>query len=315
MKLLIGDDSLTQRVMLDAITRKWGFETVLAEDGQQAWDILCKADAPRLVLLDWEMPGLDGPEICRRVRARQDRNPPYILLLTARSDTADIVTGLDAGANDYVQKPFENTELHARLRVGARMLDMQSELNDARAALEFQASHDDLTGMLNRGAIMRALEAALERSRADNRPLQVGLLDIDHFKQINDTHGHPAGDAVLRETAHRLWSTLRADDQVGRYGGEEFLVLVDGESADAPAFCERLRTAIADRPFDCDSVALRVTLSGGFVAVNPEDGGSVSEILAAADRKLYEAKSGGRNCILFEPSAIADKPAERRSAG
>ncbi len=315
MKILIGDDSLTQRVMLDAIVRKWGFEAVLAEDGQQAWDMLSAPEAPRLVLLDWEMPGLDGLEVCRRVRARQDRDPPYILLLTSRSDTADIVAGLDAGANDYIPKPFENTELHARLRVGQRMLDMQRELIDARAALEFQATHDDLTGLLNRGAIMRAMEQAMAQTRDDGLPLQVGLLDIDHFKQINDTHGHPAGDAVLREAAHRIWSTLRSGDLVGRYGGEEFLVLVNGELDDAPAFCERLRVAIADRPFEQGAVALRVTVSGGFVEVDPSLSGSVDEVLAAADRLLYEAKAAGRNRILADPAV---KPATRdanRSTG
>ncbi|MDJ0777729.1 MAG: diguanylate cyclase [Gammaproteobacteria bacterium] len=315
MKILIGDDSLTQRVMLEAIVSKWGFDAVLAEDGQQAWDILSAADAPRLVLLDWEMPGIDGLEVCRRARARQDRDPPYILLLTARSETADIVAGLDAGANDYIQKPFENNELHARLRVGARMLDLQRALIDAREALEFQASHDDLTGLLNRGAIMQAAEQAVERTRRSGRPLQVGLLDIDHFKQINDTHGHPVGDAVLREAAERIHSTLRSGDLVGRYGGEEFLLLVNGEMTDAPAFCERLRGAIADRPFEPGEVALRVTLSGGFVAVDPRDDGSVADILAAADKFLYQAKTGGRNRILFDQPAGAATPAKKRSAG
>ncbi len=315
MKILIGDDSLTQRVMLEAIVSKWGFDAVLAEDGQQAWDILSAADAPRLVLLDWEMPGIDGLEVCRRARARQDRDPPYILLLTARSETADIVAGLDAGANDYIQKPFENNELHARLRVGARMLDLQRALIDAREALEFQASHDDLTGLLNRGAIMQAAEQAVERTRRSGRPLQVGLLDIDHFKQINDTHGHPVGDAVLREAAERIHSTLRSGDLVGRYGGEEFLLLVNGEMTDAPAFCERLRGAIADRPFEPGEVALRVTLSGGFVAVDPRDDDSVADILAAADKFLYQAKTGGRNRILFDQPAGAATPAKKRSAG
>lgn len=314
MKILIGDDSLTHRVMLEAIVRKWGLEAVLAEDGQQAWDMLCADEAPRLVLLDWEMPGLDGLEVCRRVRARQDRDAPYILLLTGRRETADIVAGLDAGANDYILKPFENTELHARLRVGARMLDLQRELIDAREALEFQANHDDLTGLLNRGAIMQALEQAVERARRSGRPLQVGLLDLDHFKQINDTHGHPAGDAVLREAAGRIESTLRAGDLVGRYGGEEFLVLVNGDIAEAPAFCERLRGAIADQTFDSGEVALRVTVSGGFVPVAGPEAGDVAEILAAADQLLYTAKAAGRNRILFECSAGAHASEDKRSA-
>jgi diguanylate cyclase (GGDEF)-like protein len=315
MKILIGDDSLTQRVMLEAIVKQWGFEVVLAEDGQQAWDILSGPDAPRLVLLDWEMPGLDGLEVCRRVREREDQDPPYILLLTARRETADIVTGLDAGANDYISKPFENTELHARLRVGARMLDLQRELISAREALEYQAHHDALTGLLNRGAVMQAMAQEMERVKRDGKALQIGLIDVDHFKQINDTHGHPAGDAVLQEMALRIESILRPYDRVGRYGGEEFLVLVSGEMADAQALCERLRSEIADQPFGDGQVALRVTVSGGFVPFTSRDTRGASELLAIADKLLYEAKAAGRNRILFDQTTgPADEQSNPQSA-
>jgi diguanylate cyclase (GGDEF)-like protein len=300
MKILIGDDSLTQRVMLEAIVKQWGFEVVLAEDGQQAWDILSGPDAPRLVLLDWEMPGLDGLEVCRRVREREDQDPPYILLLTARRETADIVTGLDAGANDYISKPFENTELHARLRVGARMLDLQRELISAREALEYQAHHDALTGLLNRGAVMQAMAQEMERVKRDGKALQIGLIDVDHFKQI---------------MALRIESILRPYDRVGRYGGEEFLVLVSGEMADAQALCERLRSEIADQPFGDGQVALRVTVSGGFVPFTSRDTRGASELLAIADKLLYEAKAAGRNRILFDQTTgPADEQSNPQSA-
>jgi diguanylate cyclase (GGDEF)-like protein len=321
MRILIGDDSLTHRVMLEAIVRRWGYEAVLAEDGQQAWELLSAPEAPRLVLLDWEMPGLDGLEVCRRVRARQDQDPPYILLLTARQETADIVAGLDAGANDYISKPFENTELHARLRVGARMLDLQRELISAREALEFQANHDALTGLMNRGAVMRAMEQAMQAAGQGGQTLQIGLIDIDHFKQINDSHGHPAGDAVLQAVSRRIESVLRAGDLVGRYGGEEFLLLVNGEADEAPAFCERLRGVIADQPFVEGPVALRVTVSGGFVPLTPSDRRGTSELLAAADDLLYRAKAAGRNRIFFnqaDDGARQAAPAAgdvKRSAG
>jgi diguanylate cyclase (GGDEF)-like protein len=321
MRILIGDDSLTHRVMLEAIVRRWGYEAVLAEDGQQAWELLSAPEAPRLVLLDWEMPGLDGLEVCRRVRARQDQDPPYILLLTARQETADIVAGLDAGANDYISKPFENTELHARLRVGARMLDLQRELISAREALEFQANHDALTGLMNRGAVMRAMEQAMQAAGQGGQTLQIGLIDVDHFKQINDSHGHPAGDAVLQAVSRRIESVLRAGDLVGRYGGEEFLLLVNGEVDEAPAFCERLRGVIADQPFVEGRVALRVTVSGGFVPLTPSDRRGTSELLAAADDLLYRAKAAGRNRIFFnqaDDGARQAAPAAgdvKRSAG
>lgn len=306
MKILIGDDSLTHRVMLEAIVKQWGFDVVLAEDGEQAWEILSGPDAPRLVLLDWEMPGLDGLEVCRRVRESQDQDPPYILLLTARRETADIVTGLDAGANDYVSKPFENTELHARLRVGARMLDLQRELIDAREALEYQATHDALTGLLNRGAVMQAMERAMERVKQDGQSWHIGLIDIDHFKQINDTHGHPVGDTVLQEMARRIESALRTEDLVGRYGGEEFLLLINGEPDDAPAFCERLRSTIADQPFVNGQIALRLTVSGGFVPFTAQGTRSASELLATADNLLYEAKAMGRNRIFYNQASAPE---------
>jgi len=226
MKLLIAEDSMTLRLMLQAIAQQWGFDPIMAEDGVEAWEILSGDNPPRLVLLDWEMPRMDGLEVCRRVRASNTEDPPFILLLTGRSETADIVTGLEVGANDYVSKPFDNTELKARLQVGKRMLDLQQELISAKQTLTIQATHDALTGINNRGAVMEAMEQEMARTRRQSQPLRIGLCDIDHFKQINDTHGHLAGDAILREVAKRLKATLRPFDRIGRYGGEEFLILL-----------------------------------------------------------------------------------------
>jgi diguanylate cyclase (GGDEF)-like protein len=298
MKILIGDDSMTQRLMLEAIVKQWGFDAVLAEDGLQAWEILSAEEAPRLVLLDWEMPGFTGLEVCRRVRARQDEDPPYILLLTARSETTDIVAGLEAGANDYISKPFENTELRARLEVGKRMLDLQRELIDARERLEFQASHDALTGLLNRGAVMQAMDQEMERARRNGPSLQVGLIDADHFKSINDTHGHLVGDRVLQEIAQRIKTTLRPYDVVGRYGGEEFLVLIACDVKAAAHLFERLRCAIADEPILLDKSRLKITVSIGFCQFEVQDTYTATELLAAADAAMYKAKSAGRNQVI-----------------
>ncbi len=300
MKLLIAEDSMSMRVMLQVLTNQWGFEAVLAEDGQRAWDMMSADDAPRLVLLDWQMPGLDGLEVCRRIRVGQSEDPPYIILLTGRNETADIITGLEAGANDYITKPFDNGELKARLQVGRRMLELQRQLIDAQQALSFQASHDALTGLLNRGAIMQFMEQEMARARRLPQPLRIGLLDVDHFKQINDTHGHPTGDAVLRDVAERLQMTLRPYDRVGRYGGEEFLVLTDGEAEHSQVVFERLRLAIADEPFVHKQLSLSVTISCGVVSfMPPGDGRDRDALLATVDSALYEAKAGGRNKTVF----------------
>ncbi len=314
MKILIGDDNLTQRVMLDAVVGKWGFETVLAEDGRQAWDILSAPDAPRLVLLDWEMPGLDGIEVCRRVRENLEQDPPYILLLTARSDTADIVAGLEAGANDYIAKPFENTELRARLQVGKRMLELQRQLIDAREALEFQASHDALTGLLNRGAIMQAMELEIQRAQRNDEPLHVALMDIDHFKSINDNHGHLAGDAALREVAARISRVLRPYDKVGRYGGEEFLLLVNCDYDPAEALFQRLRGAVAESACSHEDRILRVTASVGFSQYRGQPGCGAAELLAAADAALYAAKAAGRDRVAFRDVDESDRGGQKSTA-
>ncbi len=300
MKLLIAEDSMSMRVMLQVLTDQWGFETVLAEDGHQAWGLLSGDDAPGLVLLDWQMPGLNGLEVCRRVRAEQTEDPPYIILLTGRNETTDIISGLEAGANDYITKPFDNGELKARLQVGRRMLEIQRQLIDAKQALAFQASHDALTGLLNRGAIMQSLEQEMARARRQSQPLHVGLLDIDHFKQVNDTHGHLTGDAVLREVAGRLQVTLRPYDRVGRYGGEEFLVLLNGEAEHPEGLFERLRHAMADEPFVHEQLSLPITISCGVVTYIPQrDGRDGDALLAAADAALYGAKETGRNRTVF----------------
>ncbi len=307
MKLLIAEDDLTSRTMLAAVARIWGFEPIEVEDGEAAWQGMQGDEPPRLLLLDWEMPKLDGLALCQRIRLQASDDPPYIILLTARSGTADIVEGLGKGANDYIAKPFDNAELQARLQVGRRMLDLQGQLNEAKEALVIQATYDALTGLLNRGAVMKALEQEMARAQRQAQALCVGLCDIDHFKRINDTHGHPAGDAVLREVARRIAAALMPDDQVGRYGGEEFLILLNTAGDQEKNTFERIRRAIADTPFIVEQASLVVTISCGVsVFTPPDDGRDGAVLLAAADAALYEAKAAGRNRTLFgQPSPHA----------
>jgi diguanylate cyclase (GGDEF)-like protein len=305
VKLLIAEDDLTSRTILAAVARKWGYEPIAVEDGEAAWEVLRRPEPPRLLLLDWMMPRLDGLALCRRIRREESSDPPFIILLTGRGETEDIVKALEAGANDHVAKPFENAELRARLDVGKRMLDLQEQLRRVTEALAIRATQDSLTGLLNRGAIMEALDQEMARAQRRQQTLCVGLCDIDHFKRVNDTHGHLAGDAVLREAARRIEAALRPFDHVGRYGGEEFLILVDATQDQAPALFERIRHVFADAPFVVEQAALDVTIScGATFFTPPADERIDTALIAAADAALYRAKDAGRNRTVFAQAAV-----------
>ena len=299
MKLLIADDDLTSRVLLENLTRKWGWEPVVVEDGEAAWEVLQQDTAPRLLLIDWEMPRLNGLALCQRIRKQSDTDPVYIILLTSRNETIDIVTGLDVGANDYITKPFNNVELQARVQVGRRMLGLQQELNQAKEMLAFQASHDVLTGLLNRRAIMDTLDKELSRSYRQQQPLCIAMCDIDFFKKINDNHCHLAGDHVIREVTQRINSALRPYDCAGRYGGEEFLLVFNSSLNDADKLLERMRLSIANTSFNYEKEVLKVTISCGVTVYDSfDEEGDKQFLIDQADKALYEAKENGRNRVV-----------------
>jgi diguanylate cyclase (GGDEF)-like protein len=298
MRVLIADDDHVSRRLLGSLLVKWGYEVVTAKDGAEAWQALQNEDAPRLAILDWVMPGMDGLEVCRKARKRPGQPYAYLILLTARGQMGDVLEGLEAGADDYLTKPFDPQELKARLRVGKRILDLQEELISAREALRFEAAHDSLTGLWNRAAILDTLEREL--ARADREEISVGLAmaDLDHFKRVNDTYGHLVGDAVLREAARRMQALVRRYDAIGRYGGEEFLVIVPGcNIACAQSQAERLRTGIGQEPFEVPGGTLQLTLSVGVTASAPLGGADADSLIRAADAALYRAKTAGRNRV------------------
>jgi diguanylate cyclase (GGDEF)-like protein len=297
-RILIAEDDAVSRRLLEITLGKWGYDVDTAADGLTAWAKLRADDAPRLAVLDWMMPGMDGPNICRELRRLTDRPYTYVLLLTARDRKEDVVEGLEAGADDYIAKPFDASELRVRLHVGRRLLDLQYRLVEACTALRVQAERDALTGLLNRAAVLKALESQVCQAADQGRPLAVVMADMDHFKQINDTHGHLAGDAVLREAAARFRATLRKGDLVGRYGGEEFLVVVAHPHAEnAPHVAERLRRSLAAEPVAWGGRPLDVTASFGVAVTPPGVAPDATDLLHAADLALYEAKRGGRNCV------------------
>jgi len=300
MKVLIADDSIVSRHMLEATVKKWGYEPVVACDGKEAWEILQKDGAPQLAILDWVMPQLTGPEVCRLARQQQKDTYTYMLLLTSKNQREDLIEGMDAGADDYVTKPFNHHELQVRLRAGRRIVDLQSELLVTQAALRQQATHDSLTKVYNRSSIFEVLDRELIRAEREGLPVGLALLDIDYFKSVNDTYGHIAGDAVLREAARRIKTTIRSYDSLGRYGGEEFLIILPG----CDEACTRSQSDLAMEPMPIhesshSDVSLALTASFGSTTALPGHRISAETLLRIADESLYEAKRAGRNRVVF----------------
>jgi diguanylate cyclase (GGDEF)-like protein len=308
MRILIADDDPIWRRMIESMLAQLGEEVVAASDGTQAWEILQKEDRPSLAILDWMMPGMDGVEICRRLRASSDGPYVYILLLTVKDHRTDIIQGFEAGADDYIRKPFDPDELRARLRAAARVMNLQQALLTAQRELQVQATRDSLTGLWNRRAILEILDRELARCRREGTPAGVLLADVDHFKGINDNYGHGGGDAVLRQLSERMQASVRSYDSVGRYGGEEMLFVLpscDAESALRSA--ERIRLGANSSPCLVDSVGVTATLSIGVVSTSQHDSAGAADLIQAADAALYRAKRRGRNRVeLADPAELPD---------
>lgn len=299
MRILIADDSNVSRHLLESIVKKWGYQVIATADGNQAWEVLRQSDAPRMAILDWMMPGLTGPEVCRLVREKGIEPYTYILLLTSRTQKEDVIEGMTAGADDYVVKPFDQQELNVRLRAGRRIIDLQDELLKAQAALQYQATHDALTGLNNRGKI----SDVLAESVAGSGPLGVIMLDLDKFKLVNDTYGHGVGDTVLVSTAQRLAEGLSDLDTVGRYGGEEFLVVSRREAGELEHLAEFLRDRIASVRVPVAGEELGITASFGVAHRNGTRVTGGAALLKAADDALYQAKKLGRNRVVVAEAA------------
>lgn len=307
MKVLIAEDDRVSQRLLEALLRKWGYDVVVAADGEEAWRLLEKEDPPRLAILDWMMPGRAGDQICRDLRARNKEPYIYVIMLTAKGKRKDLIEGLEAGADDYLTKPFDPHELRSRLRAGCRIVELQEQLIATREALRKEATHDGLTGLWNRAAIFEILQRELARTGRQGTRVAVILMDLDHFKSINDTYGHLVGDAVLREATRRMRASLRAYDALARFGGEEFMLVSPGcDVAGALRQAERLRSLVAEKAIETFEGAVAVTASFG-VAVG--DGTMEADALVrAADTALYQAKHLGRSRVQLATAGMLVGP-------
>lgn len=301
MRILVADDDPTTRLHLRSALTKLGYQVEIASDGSQAWQALQQPDAPELAILDWMMPAMTGPELCRKLRARACGVYVYVILLTSLSNMDSFVAGMEAGADDFIAKPFRTAELYARLRAGQRIVEMQRDLLAKQAEIAGLANHDALTGLSNRRVVLERLAQELERARRGSQALGVIMIDLDHFKQINDNHGHGQGDTVLRETARRLCDGVRPYDSVGRYGGEEFIIVVPHCSLEESiTVAERLRRSICAKPMKIASGLLPVSASLGVSVAEPGEAIALELLVETADRALYRAKELGRNRVEWD---------------
>jgi two-component system, cell cycle response regulator len=307
LRILVAEDSKVYRHLIGGCLKEWDFNFKVANDGQAAWELLESPWAPTLAILDWVLPGLTGLELCQRIRSRvSNEQYVYTIVLTAKNHPADLLAAMEAGADDYLSKPFDPLELKARLLAGRRIILLQRELISARESLRFAATHDAMTGLWNRAQIISFLRREIARGRREQRPIGIVLTDLDHFKSVNDTYGHAAGDAVLQETARRFRAGLREYDGVGRYGGEEFLLVMPGcDMATTMQRAEAIRLLVEKDPVVAPQGNVSVTVSMGVTVADFIRDESAEVLLETADQALYVAKNSGRNRVeCGDPSMV-----------
>jgi two-component system chemotaxis response regulator CheY len=311
MKMLIADDDPLQRKLLHASLNRAGYEVVETPDGAVAWEVL-QREPISLVITDWMMPTLSGPDLIRRIRDANFPTYTYIILVTAKDRKEDVVDGLNAGADDYLTKPFDPNEMRARIKIGERILSLEARLRDSLEQLHVMATFDSLTGLLNRRAVYERAQSELDRAYRETRSISIVMLDIDHFKDVNDKHGHLIGDQALRMVAGTISQNKRSYDWAGRWGGEEFLlVLPETGLHEAGEIAERMRHSVAALRFALptgDYLKLRVSLGVSSVDSNYAMP-TLGQLLQQADDALYGAKHMGRNRVCLYPMLVPEEKA------
>jgi two-component system, cell cycle response regulator len=298
MKILIAEDDLVSSRILQKNIENWGYEAVLARSGEGAWRALQDEDL-RLSILDWMMPGMDGIEVCRKIRRRKKYKYTYIILLSAKDRKQDIIAGLSSGADDYMTKPVNFLELRARLQTGKRIIDLEDKLLLIQNQLKDVASRDSLTKIWNRAEILKFLSEELDRGQREKKPTGVVLLDVDHFKKINDFYGHAIGDQALLQVVARLKRKIRKSDKVGRYGGDEIIIILPNCGlTEIKEIGDRLRLAVGKRCLKTELDSVQVTVSAGCATSELPGTVSADKLIKVADGALLKAKGQGRNCVV-----------------
>jgi diguanylate cyclase (GGDEF)-like protein len=298
--VLIDDDPAIVRLLKKILTDH-GIEVITCSTAAEGLDAL-EQKAWEICILDRGLPDFDGIEICRRVKAESRFDARRVIMLSGYDSLDARVEALNLGADDYITKPFHPAEVLARVKASRRVVEMQQQLVEMARQLEELSGRDDLTGVFNRRHFRKTVTRAFDHFRRYKRPLSVAIIDVDHFKKVNDSFGHQAGDTVLAELAKRFGRSVRASDYLARYGGEEFVVLLpETQLGDAVTFGEKLRAAIAATPVRIgDGEALPVTVSVGTASLAHTQFDSAADMIRAADQALYRAKRNGRNRVEAE---------------
>jgi two-component system cell cycle response regulator len=308
MKILIAEDDPVSRKVVQIAVASSGHEVLVAEDGEQAWRIIRDSPDVDVVVSDWVMPGMDGLDLCRRVRAREQDDYTYYIFLTALDDKKHVLRGIEAGADDYLTKPLDRTDLQVRLMSAGRVKSLHRrltqqnrELVELNRHLHEQSRRDPLTGLGNRWKMSEDLDALADRAERYGHSNCLLLCDVDRFKSYNDRYGHQAGDEVLRRVGEAIGASCRKGDAAYRYGGEEFLVILPEQSSDGGViFAERIRRKIAELDLDheLNRPEGRVSVSVGVAAAPAGSAASLDDLLGRADAALYDAKAAGRDRVV-----------------
>lgn len=305
--LIVEDEKVTRKLLKKKLTKE-GYAVVAVDNGLKALEKL-KETFFRIVISDWLMPGLDGLGLCRAIRKKERGGYVFIIILTHKDSKDDIVSGLEAGADDYLTKPFHHAELIARINSGIRIINLEQSLRFANEEIRLLSITDSLTGCFNRSYFNERFPIELTRARRYRHPLSLIICDIDHFKNINDNYGHQAGDVVLKEFTAMIMASIRDKvDWMVRYGGEEFLIILpETDIGGAQILAERLRERITEKTITASGHAISVTACFGSTCLNPDSESKLytqESIIKAADELLYEAKESGRNRVCARPVTL-----------